>query len=184
MGDNPVKEEVKDFNKDKLKKTETSVKSYKPTKEGRCSFKGKQVCCLQMTDLIRLGSRLHFFLSSLFYVVQLLPACHYDRQLQTLHLWLTAGTHPTTRESSSLFYLSLDEDTHPIPTPSVYHKICVFLKERERDSSVCCSIYTNSWDICCCVIDLTVHWLYEQSLLEPLCFYLEMMLFSKVTNAY
>lgn len=36
MSDNPVKEEVENFNRRSLKKTETSVKQRIPTKEGEC----------------------------------------------------------------------------------------------------------------------------------------------------
>lgn len=53
MNENPVNAEVQQFNKGKLKKTETAEKNHKPTKEGRC-YGGKE-CALNIVPISSLS---------------------------------------------------------------------------------------------------------------------------------
>lgn len=95
MSDNPVTQEVETFNKDKLKKTITQEKNIIPTQKGRCAEKCGP-------NKLTISSAFHpgyVFLSSLLCVVQHFPACQGERQLQTLHCWLTAGSQPPENSS-------------------------------------------------------------------------------------
>lgn len=81
MSDNPVTQEVENFDKGQLRKTKTDEKNIIPTQKGRCAEK----CGPNKQTISFAFHPGYVFLSSLFCVVQHFPACHCERQLQTLH---------------------------------------------------------------------------------------------------